>query len=110
MLLRGAPQMLTLGYGTEQDIEHCEEGGHMAAADASLVSERAKQRGHDQLGTLGSGNHFLEVQEVVEIYNPSVARTFGLELGMVYGMIHCGSWGLGHQTATDYIRMMLPYT
>ncbi len=108
VLNQGAPHMLGLGYGTQGDIEHCEENGHMAAADATLVSERAKKRGHDQLGTLGSGNHFLEVQEVTEIYNHAIARTFGLELGMVTVMIHCGSRGLGHQTATDYIRMMLP--
>lgn len=108
VLTRGAPHMLSLGYGSQQDIEHCEEGGHMEAADASLVSEKAKERGHDQLGTLGSGNHFLEVQEVTEIYNPAVARTFGLEIGMVTVMIHCGSRGLGHQVATDYIRMMIP--
>ena len=80
----------------------------MQAADATLVSERAKKRGHDQLGTLGSGNHFLEVQEVAEIFNPSVARAFGLEVGMVTIMIHCGSRGLGHQTCTDYVRAMLP--
>lgn len=108
VLRLGAPHMLGLGYGTQGDIEHCEEGGHMSMADESLVSDKAKERGHDQLGTLGSGNHFLEVQEVVEIYNTSVARTFGLEVGMVTVMIHCGSRGLGHQVATDYIRMMLP--
>ena len=108
VLREGAPHMLKLGYGTPGDIEHCEEGGHMAAADPAMVTEHAKKRGADQLGTLGSGNHFLEVQEVSDIYDPAVARIFGLELGMVTVMIHCGSRGLGHQTCTDYVRRMLP--
>ena len=80
----------------------------MEAADASLVSEKAKERGHDQLGTLGSGNHFLEIQEVAEIFDEKIARTFNLTQGMVTVMIHCGSRGLGHQNCTDYVRMMLP--
>lgn len=108
VLRDGAPHMLKLGYGTPGDIEHCEEGGHMNAADPDMVSSKAKQRGHDQLGTLGSGNHFLEVQEVAEIYDEKVARTFGLEQGMITVMIHCGSRGLGHQNCTDYVKMMLP--
>jgi tRNA-splicing ligase RtcB len=108
VLRDGAPHMLKLGYGTESDIEHCEEGGHMAAADPDMVSTKAKERGHDQLGTLGSGNHFLEVQEVAEIYDEKVAQIFGLSVGMVTVMIHCGSRGLGHQNCTDYVRLMLP--
>lgn len=108
VLLLGAEYMLNKGYGTPGDIEHCEELGRMKDADPTLVSDRAKKRGHDQLGTLGSGNHFLEIQEVTDIYNESVARTFGLELGMVTIMIHCGSRGLGHQNCTDYVRTMLP--
>ncbi len=108
VLKNGAHQMLSLGYGTESDIEHCEENGRMEEADPDLVSTKAKERGHDQLGTLGSGNHFLEVQEVEHIYHESVARTFGLEVGMVTVMIHCGSRGLGHQNCTDYVKVMLP--
>ena len=108
VLLHGAEYMLNKGYGTLGDIEHCEEQGQMKEADPSLVSDRAIKRGHDQLGTLGSGNDFLEIQEVTDIYNEAVARTFGLELGMVTIMIHCGSRGLGHQNCTDYVRTMLP--
>lgn len=107
ILKQGAPRMLELGYGTFEDIALCEEQGCMPEADPFLISQRAKKRGSDQIGTLGSGNHFLEVQAVEEIYNEGVARTFGLEKDMVTVMIHCGSRGLGHQTCTDYVRMMM---
>lgn len=108
VLLGGAPHMLELGYGTAGDVELCEEGGHMKVADPDKVSDHAKKRGADQLGTLGSGNHFLEVQEIADIYDEKIARVFGLEIGMVTVMIHCGSRGLGHQVCTDYVKMMLP--
>lgn len=108
VLRNGASEMLKRGYGTPGDIELCEENGHMAAADPDKVSSKAKERGHDQLGTLGSGNHFLEIQEVADIYDENVARVFGLEKGMITVMIHCGSRGLGHQNCTDYVKMMLP--
>ncbi len=108
VLNQGAHHMLTLGYGTQADVDLCEEGGRMEEADANLVSEKAKRRGSDQLGTLGSGNHFLELQHVDKIYDEQVARTFGLEEGMVTVMIHCGSRGLGHQNCTDYVKMMMP--
>lgn len=108
VLTDGAFHMLSEGYGLPGDLEHCEENGRMEEADPDMISDKAKNRGHDQLGTLGSGNHFLEVQEVKEIYNKDVARTFGLEEGMVTVMIHCGSRGLGHQTCTDYVREMVP--
>ncbi len=108
VLRDGAYHMLGAGYGLPGDLEHCEESGRMREADPAMVSDKAKNRGHDQLGTLGSGNHFLEVQEVKEIYNKDVARVFGLEEGMVTVMIHCGSRGLGHQTCTDYVREMVP--
>lgn len=107
VLTHGARQMLSLGYGTEQDVEHCQEGGYMSAADAQYVSPEAKKRGKDQLGTLGSGNHFLEVQKVDAIYDEQVARVFGLYKDQVVVMIHCGSRGLGHQTCTDYVRVMM---
>ena len=104
----GAAQMLKLGYGVPGDLEYCEEGGSMADANPDHVSDKAKRRGADQLGTLGSGNHFLEIQEVSDIYDEKTAQIFGLKTGMVVVMIHCGSRGLGHQNCTDYVRMMLP--
>ncbi|MCL4361474.1 RtcB family protein [Candidatus Dependentiae bacterium] len=108
VLSRGARRMLELGYGSQSDLDHCEENGHMEGADPYKVSEKAKNRGADQLGTLGSGNHFLEVQYVDEIYDERVAKAFGLEMGIVTVMIHCGSRGLGHQTCTDYVNIMMP--
>jgi tRNA-splicing ligase RtcB len=80
------------------------DGGALAGADAAVVGEGARQRGRDQLGTLGSGNHFLEVQRVTEVYEPDAARAMELEPGGVTVMIHCGSRGLGHQVCTDYVR------
>jgi len=104
----GARRMVELGYGTQMDLDCCEEGGCMAGADPRAISFRAKQRGQDQLGTLGSGNHFLEIQKVEEIFDEDVAGVFGLKKGMVTVMIHCGSRGLGHQTCTDHVRAMVP--
>lgn len=107
ILHKGASRLLALGYGLPEDLEHCEEHGCMAVADPDLISVRAKKRGSDQLGTLGSGNHFLEVQVVDAIYDEKAAQAFGLSEGLVTVMIHCGSRGLGHQTCTDYVRVML---
>lgn len=107
ILKGGAKRMVELGYGTARDLEFCEENGCMEAANPDLVSERAKKRGSDQLGTLGSGNHFLEVQEIDEIFDEKAAQAFGLQKGYVTVMIHCGSRGLGHQTCTDYVRTMM---
>ncbi len=107
VLKDGAAHMVKEGYGTDQDLAFCEEGGCMENADPSLVSDRAKKRGHDQLGTLGSGNHFLEIQRVQEIFDEKAAAAFGLFLDQVTVMIHCGSRGLGHQTCTDYVRLMM---
>lgn len=107
ILKNGAPEMLKKGYGVQSDIDRCEEQGCMSGADPDLVSERAKKRGADQLGTLGSGNHFLEIQHVTEIYDDKVAQAFGLFEGAVVVMIHCGSRGLGHQVCTDYVRAMM---
>ena len=90
-----------------QDLAHIEENGKMPKADASLVSHRAKERGHDQLGTLGSGNHFLEIQVVTEIFDPDVAARFGLHLSQIVVLMHSGSRGLGHQVCTDYLDLML---
>ncbi|TET36141.1 RtcB family protein [Candidatus Dependentiae bacterium] len=107
ILQKGAKRMLELGYGLPEDIEYCEERGCMDVADPGLISPRAKKRGADQLGTLGSGNHFLEVQGIEEIYDEEAAQAFGLHKGLVTVMIHCGSRGLGHQTCTDYVRIMM---
>lgn len=107
VLLHGAQQMVKLGYGNAQDLALCEESGNMPGADPDMVSERAKKRGSDQLGTLGSGNHFLEVQKVAEIYDQATAEAFGLYPDAVTVMIHCGSRGLGHQTCTDYVKIMM---
>jgi tRNA-splicing ligase RtcB len=107
VLNKGAAWAVENGYGNEQDLAHCEEGGHMKTADASKVSDKAKSRGRKQLATLGSGNHFLEVQYVDEIFDEEVAKTFGIkEKGQVMVMIHCGSRGLGHQVCSDYLREM----
>ena len=108
VLLHGAAEMLKKGYGIDSDLEFCEEGGFMEEADPDQVSERAKKRGADQLGTLGSGNHFLEIQEVSAIYDEKTAQLFGLHEGMITVMIHCGSRGLGHQNCTDHVRTMIP--
>jgi len=94
------------GYGEENDILRTEEEGSMPGADPSKVSRHAKERGESQLGTLGSGNHFLEVQVIEEIYDESVAAAFGLFKGQITIMVHSGSRGLGHQVCSDYINVM----
>jgi tRNA-splicing ligase RtcB len=106
MMVKGARWAVSEGYGVEHDLMRCEEGGYMKAADSRSVSVKAKQRGIPQGGTLGSGNHFLEIQEVREIFDPDAARAFGLSLGQVCCMIHCGSRGLGHQVCTDHLKIL----
>lgn len=106
VLEQGARWVVERGYGEAKDLEFCEESGQMAGADASQVSDRAKQRGRTQLGTLGSGNHFLEVQHVQQVFEPEVAECFGLHEGQVVVLVHCGSRGLGHQVCTDYLKTM----
>ncbi|MBI4836915.1 MAG: RtcB family protein [Candidatus Portnoybacteria bacterium] len=108
ILESGARQVVEQGYGEKEDVENCESGGRLDWADASAVSGAAKQRGRDQVGTLGSGNHFLEIQKVDEIFDEKASEAFGLFEKQVVIMIHCGSRGLGHQVATDYIREFLP--
>ena len=93
-------------YATAEDREHTEDRGCMEAAKASAVSPRALERGREQVGTLGSGNHFLEVDEIVEVYDQEVASALGLVLGQFCVWIHCGSRGLGHQVCTDAVRAM----
>jgi tRNA-splicing ligase RtcB len=106
MMEHGAKWAVKAGYGVERDLMRCEEEGFMKAADMRAVSAKAKLRGIPQGGTLGSGNHFLEIQVVREIFNPGAAKAFGLALGQVCCMIHCGSRGLGHQVCTDHLKIL----
>lgn len=107
VLDRGVQWAIEKGYGIPEDAERCEEGGSMKTADSSLVSQSAKGRGSNQLGTLGSGNHFLEVQAVDRIYDQRAAKAFGIDHeGQVVVMIHSGSRGLGHQVCSDYLHVM----
>ena len=94
------------GYATEQDLRRTEEGGQLMGADPTRVSSRAKERGRDQVGTLGSGNHFIEIDLIDQVYDPEAARVMGLEEGMLALQIHCGSRGFGHQVCSDYVRKM----
>jgi tRNA-splicing ligase RtcB len=107
ILLGGSRYAVEQGFGVERDLERCEDGGAVGGGDPSHVSPRAMQRGLRQVGSLGSGNHFLEVQVVQDIYDPAVATAFGLRADQVCVMIHCGSRGLGHQICTDHVRTML---
>ncbi|SDW97282.1 tRNA-splicing ligase RtcB [Saccharopolyspora shandongensis] len=106
VLEEGAHYAVARGRGTPRDLERCEDGGVMADAEPGRVSARARDRGLGQLGSLGSGNHFLEVQAVAEIYDEGIAGVFGLRLDQLCVMIHCGSRGLGHQICTDHLRSM----
>ncbi|MEM4160827.1 MAG: RtcB family protein [Thermoplasmata archaeon] len=104
----GAEWAVEKGYGWKEDLEFLEENGRLKFADSSFVSDKAIQRGMPQLGTLGAGNHFLEVQKVEEIYEPEIARVFGItSKDQILVMIHTGSRGAGHQIATDYIGKMV---
>ena len=107
VLEKGAKWAVDQGYGKEGDWKKTEENGCMGDAKADEVSEKAIQRGLPQLGSLGAGNHFLEIQQVDKIYNEKIARAFGISYeGQITIMVHCGSRGLGHQVASDYIRLM----
>jgi tRNA-splicing ligase RtcB (3'-phosphate/5'-hydroxy nucleic acid ligase) len=106
VLARGAQWAVARGYGTVEDLNHIEENGRITNADPTRVSKRAKERGRDQLGTLGSGNHFVEVQYVAEIYDDATATAFGLSTDQIVVLIHTGSRGLGHQVCTDYLELM----
>ncbi len=108
ILEEGTYALLEQGYGEKEDVENCEANGKLDWADSSVVSERAKNRGRDQVGTLGSGNHFIEVQKVEEVFDEEAAKAFGLFKNQVVIMIHTGSRGLGHQVCTDYLRTMIP--
>ncbi|MCA9485340.1 MAG: RtcB family protein [Nanoarchaeota archaeon] len=106
VLLKGSRWALEKGFAVPEDLENTEDSGCIPGADPKKVSQKARGRGHAQLGTLGSGNHFLEVQVVEEIFNQETAKTFGLKKNQVVVLIHCGSRGLGHQTCSDYIKKM----
>jgi tRNA-splicing ligase RtcB (3'-phosphate/5'-hydroxy nucleic acid ligase) len=110
ILTRGAAWAVEEGFGFPADLEHMEDGGAIAGADPDQVSERAIQRGRDQVGTVGSGNHFIEVGEVDEVYDSRAAQRLGLELGTVTVFIHSGSRGLGYQVCDDYLEVMLRAT
>ncbi|MGZ6372802.1 MAG: RtcB family protein, partial [Candidatus Limnocylindria bacterium] len=106
VLQRGAGWAVTAGHGSHADLEMTEESGCMSAGDTSQVSARARGRGSNQLGTLGSGNHFLEVHVVDQVLDPQAAGAMHLHQGQVTVMIHCGSRGLGHQVCTDHLGAM----
>lgn len=106
MLRNGAQWALRRGYGEPADLERTEEHGRMAGADPSAVSPQAKHRQRDEMGTLGSGNHYLEVQRVASIANPKLAAQYGLSEGNVVVSIHCGSRGLGHQIGSEFLKEM----
>jgi len=106
VLEKGVPEIIEKGFGAPEDIEVCEEKGSMKGAKSDYVSNRAKERGRDQLGTLGAGNHFLEIQKVDKIFNEEIAKIFGLFENQITIMIHCGSRGLGHQVCDDYVKIM----
>ncbi|MBU0668106.1 RtcB family protein, partial [Patescibacteria group bacterium] len=107
VLKLGAKWMVREGYGTGDDLEHIESGGCLSNADCDVVSDHAKKRGADQLGTMGAGNHFVEVDRVESVFDEETARAFGIFEGQIVVLIHMGSRGLGHQIATDHIRTVL---
>ncbi len=108
VLVKGSRWAVEKGYGRPEDLDTTEEQGEMSKADPAKVSSRARERGTPQLGTLGSGNHFLEVAIVDHIYEPDIANDMGIDqVGQVMLLIHCGSRGLGHQVADDYIKEMV---
>ncbi|MGI5939215.1 MAG: RtcB family protein [Thermoleophilia bacterium] len=106
VLIQGAGWAVEQGYGAAADLEHTEDHGALAGADPAMVSERAYTRGADQLGTLGSGNHFLELQVVETVFDRRAAAAYGLHEGQLTIMIHCGSRGLGYQICEDYLKVM----
>lgn len=108
ILKKGAQGVVASGCGEKEDIENCEANGRLEWAEVSAVSNHAKNRGSNQIGTLGSGNHFIEIQKVDEIFDKSVANVFGLFQYQIVVMVHCGSRGLGHQVCTDYLKEFIP--
>lgn len=109
ILMNGSEWAVENGYGWEEDLDATEEHGHMADADSTKVSDKSRKRGLPQLGSLGSGNHFLELDVVENVFDESTAKAFGLREGQVTITVHCGSRGCGHQIATDYLQEMERY-
>lgn len=107
MLTGGAKWAVTRGWGDAADLDRIEEHGQMPHAKPGSVSEQARRRQRDEMGTLGSGNHYLEVQEVTQVFDAAAAQTYGIQAGDVMVMIHCGSRGLGHQIGTEYLQRMV---
>ena len=107
VLSTGCRWAVKAGYAESADLEYIESNGSLSEADPSSVSQKAKQRGHDQLGTMGSGNHFVEINVIDRIFDDVTAKVFGLHKGQIILQIHTGSRGLGHQVATDYVKIML---
>jgi tRNA-splicing ligase RtcB (3'-phosphate/5'-hydroxy nucleic acid ligase) len=107
MLVGGARWAIEQGWGETRDLERIEEGGTMAGARPEFISERAKERQHREMGTLGSGNHYFEIQAIADIYDATAARAFGLVQDEVVVTIHCGSRGLGHQIGTEFLKEMV---
>ena len=105
VLVRGVSWAIDHGYGSSDDSDVCEENGQIKNADPNKVSDRARKRGAPQLGSLGSGNHFLEVQKVAEIHDEEAANRMGIKEGTITILIHCGSRGFGHQVCSDYLRI-----
>lgn len=110
VLAKGAGWAVTRGFGYEEDLEYIEERGCIEGADPSLISDRALERGRPQLGTLGSGNHFVEVGYVDEVYDENAARSLGLFQNQITIIVHTGSRGLGHQVCDDYIKILMKST
>lgn len=106
VLNNGIDWAIKKNYATQEDKAVIEELGNFEPADASEVPEKSKKRGADQLGTLGAGNHFVEMQEIIEIRDEEIAKAFGLFIGQIVILVHTGSRGLGHQTCTEYVRLM----
>ncbi len=107
--VEGARYMIEKGYGTKEDIESIEEHGRLAGAEFSKVSSDARKRGLNQLGTLGAGNHFLEVQKVEKLFDEKIANAYGLNAGQIVIMVHTGSRGFGHQICSDFLRTLVEY-
>ena len=105
VLVRGVNWAVDNGFGLASDSDVCEESGQISGADPNKVSEKARKRGAPQLGSLGSGNHFLEVQKVAEIHDTAAADAMGIKQGTITVLIHCGSRGFGHQVCSDYLRV-----
>lgn len=105
VMVRGVDWAVDGGYGSRHDADSCEESGRADGADPEAVSARARKRGAPQLGSLGSGNHFLEIQKVDSIYDEAAAERLGLKQGSITVLIHCGSRGFGHQVCSDYLRV-----